>query len=108
MRCPIPGSSRHSISVYWIVQKIRITHANSNPIVPTFTRVNVGTIGFELAWVILIFWTIQYTLMLWRLDPGIGHRILTPGVGFCAMTIPFLMMGVTAFWAGAAYHARSG
>jgi hypothetical protein len=72
------------------------------------TGVNVGTVGFELAWVIMIFWTIQYSLMLWRLDPGVGHRVLTAGVGFCAMTIPFLMMVVTAFWTVAAYHAGSG
>jgi hypothetical protein len=72
------------------------------------TGVNVGTVGFELAWVILIFWTVQYSLMLWRLDDGVGHRVLSAGVGFCAMTIPFLMMVVTAFWTVAAYHAGSG
>lgn len=65
----------------------------------------VGTAGFEIAWAILLFWTVQFTVMLWRLDSGTGFRILLAGIASAAMTIPFLMMIVTAFWTVAGYRA---
>jgi hypothetical protein len=65
----------------------------------------VATGGYELAWVLLIFWTVQFGLMLWRLDSGTGPRIIAGGTIASAMTIPFLMMVITAFWAVAAYRA---
>jgi hypothetical protein len=67
----------------------------------------VGTGGYELAWVLLIFWTVQFTLMLWRLNRGTGARILVAGTGAAALSIPFLMMLVCAFWAVAAYRAST-
>lgn len=69
------------------------------------TAAMVGTAGFELAWLILIFWSIELALMTWRLDDGIGSRILTAAITCASMTIPFLMMVVTAFWTVAGYRA---
>jgi len=43
--------------------------------------------------------------MVWRLDGGTGCRILLAGIASAAMTIPFLMMVVTAFWRAAGYRA---
>lgn len=68
--------------------------------------VMVGTTGFELAWLILIFWSVELALMTWRLDSGVGSRILTVAISCASMTIPFLMMVVTAFWTVAGYRAR--
>jgi hypothetical protein len=65
----------------------------------------VGTVGFEIAWVILLFWSVQFALMLWRLDTGTGFRIIVAVITCASMTIPFLMMIVTAFWTVAGYRA---
>jgi hypothetical protein len=64
-----------------------------------------STACFELAWAILILWCIQYSLQLLRLSEGLGARILAVFVALNALTIPFLMMVVTAFWTIAGFRA---
>jgi cytochrome b561 len=66
----------------------------------------VGTAGFEIAWVLLLFFSVQFALMTWRLDSGTGSRIITAATTCASMTIPFLMMVVTAFWTVAGYRAH--
>jgi hypothetical protein len=87
---PSLGSSAATIARFWA---------------KNHTAAMVGTTGFELAWVVLIFWVVQLALMIWRLNDGLGHRLLTLSFSCAHMTIPFLMMVVTAFWTVAAYRA---
>jgi hypothetical protein len=65
----------------------------------------VGTAGFEVAWALMLYFSIQLALMLWRMSPDTGSRIITAVTASAQLTIPFLMMLVTAFWTAAAYRA---